>query len=306
MLTENTLLKMNKTITTIIVCLLLCLRITAQEKAAISSNFLVHITAFNEKRAVTYFDNLLNVFLKEDNKGIWHYYLGSYRTLEEADSVRHKIIELGYPYAYIIDVEKVRRECKLTCDNDPSIDPSVPTVMQNIRNITHLLFDFGKSGLKLDAKVQLNRLKIILSENNHYKVEFKGHTDNVGTPEFNQELSERRAEMAAAFILSNSIGSERIKTNSYGMEAPIAKNQKGGKDCPEGRRFNRRVEIFIMDMEGNVLNALVEPLDIPTELIYDGNRLKLSANWMILKRDLEEFAELKAFLPFKKSESSQH
>ena len=267
---------MSKTITNTLVFLLISLSIFAQEKPSSPvSNFLVHITAFNEKRPVTYFDNLQNVSMKQDNKGIWHYYLGSYKTLEEADSVRQSVLKKGYPYVYVIDVEKVRRECKLECDKDPSIDPSVPTAMRNIRNTSHLLFDFGKSLLKPEAKVQLNRLALILSENNKYKVEFKGHTDNIGTPEFNQELSEKRAESAAAYIKGRGVTTERIKLSSYGMEAPIAKNQKSGKDCPEGRKFNRRVEIFIMDIEGNVLNALVEPLDIPTELLYGGTTMKM-------------------------------
>lgn len=267
---------MSKTITSIVAFLLMSLSLPAQEKSiATVSNFIVHITAFNEKRPVTYFDNLQNVFIKQDNKGIWHYYLGSYRTLEEADSVRQAVLKKGYPYVYVIDVEKVRRECKLECDKDPSIDPSVPTAMRNIRNTSHLLFDFGKSLLKPEAKVQLNRLALILSENNKYRVEFKGHTDNIGTPEFNQELSEKRAESAANYIKGRSVSAERIKVSSYGMEVPIAKNQKSGKDCPQGRKFNRRVEIFIMDVEGNVLNALVEPLDIPTELLYDGTAMKM-------------------------------
>ena len=266
---------MSKTITFTIIFLLFSMSTFAQQQSPPpANNFLVHITAFNEKRPVSYFSNLENVFRKEDNKGIWHYFLGSFKTLEEADSVRRKVFEKGYPYVYIIDVEKVRRECRLTCDNDPSIDPSVPSLMRSIRNTTHLLFDFGKGTLKPDAKVKLNHLAAILSENNKYKVEFKGHTDNIGTPEFNQELSEKRAEAAAAYIRTRSIGADRIKTSSYGMEVPIAKNQKGGKDCPEGRRFNRRVEIFIMDIEGNVLNALVEPLDIPTELLAEHAALK--------------------------------
>ncbi len=265
---------MSKTITTTFIILLSSLSVMAQQQTVSANNFIVHITAFNEKRPLTYFQHLESVFIKEDNKGIWHYYLGSYKTLEEADSVRRKVIEKGYPYAYVVDVEKVRRECKLTCDSDPSIDPGLPTTMRNIRNITHLLFDFGKNGVKPEAKVQLNRLAMILSENNKYKVEFKGHTDNIGSPEFNQELSEKRAESASNYIKSRGISEDRIKVNSYGMETPIAKNQKGGKDCPEGRRFNRRVEIFIMDIEGNVLNALVEPLDIPTELLMEAPRLK--------------------------------
>jgi outer membrane protein OmpA-like peptidoglycan-associated protein len=266
---------MSKTITSTVVCFLFSLSLMAQEKPVVASNFLVHITAFNEKRPINYFDNLQNVYMKQDNKGIWHYYLGTYKTLEEADSVRKVVLSKGYPYTYVIDVEKVRRECKLECDKDPSLDPSLPTVMRNIRNTSHLLFDFGKSHLRPEAKTQLNRLSEILAQNGKFKVEFKGHTDNIGTPEFNLALSEKRAESALSYLKGRSIGTDRIKLTSYGMETPIAKNQKSGKDCPEGRKYNRRVEIFITDIEGNVLNALVAPLDIPTELLAEGGQMKM-------------------------------
>ena len=261
---------MNKAITTTCVFLLLSLSTFAQDSATTKNNFLVHITAFNEKRPISYFTNLENVFMSQDNKEIWHYYLGGYKTLEEADSVRRKVFELGYAYVYIIDVEKVRRECLLTCGDDPSI----PDIMQQLQNLTHLLFDFGKSSLKPDSKLILNHLTTILNQNGKYQVEFKGHTDNIGSPEINQELSEKRTESVAQYVQFKALSAERIKQTSYGMEMPIAKNQRKGKDCPEGRRFNRRVEIIIMDIEGNVLNALVDPLDIPNELLYDGPRLE--------------------------------
>jgi outer membrane protein OmpA-like peptidoglycan-associated protein len=266
---------MSKTITSTLVCLLFSLSLMAQEKTTTASNFLVHITAFNEKRPLNYFDNLTNVVMKQDNKGIWHYYLGTYKTLEEADSVRRTVLSKGYPYTYVIDVEKVRRECKLECDKDPSLDPSLPSIMQSIRNTSHLLFDFGKNQLRPEAKTQLNRLAQILSENNKFRVEFKGHTDNIGSTEFNLALSEKRANAASDYLKGRSIPTDRIKLSSYGKDAPIAKNQKEGKDCPQGRKFNRRVEIFITDIEGNVLNALVEPLDIPTELLAEGAKVKM-------------------------------
>jgi outer membrane protein OmpA-like peptidoglycan-associated protein len=235
--------------------------------AAERNNFIVHITAFLEKKDVSYFTNIKNVHTKEDNKGIYHYYVGSYKTLEEADSVRRSVVEKGFPYAYVVDVEKVRRECKLTCDTDPSLDPNMPSMMRQIRSLHHLLFDYNSALLRPESKTQLNRLSNVLSTNMSYRVEFKGHTDGRGTPEYNQELSEKRSESARNHLFSRGISANRVKTSSYGMEMPVAKNVKDGKDCPEGRKFNRRVEIFITDVEGNVLNALVEPLDIPTELL---------------------------------------
>jgi outer membrane protein OmpA-like peptidoglycan-associated protein len=231
------------------------------------NNFIVHVTAFLEKRNTDYFTTLRNVFVKGDNKGIWHYYLGSYATLEEADSVKRSVVKLGFPYAYVVDIAKVRRECNMSCETDPSIDEYQPTVMKQIRSLHHLLFDYNRATLKPESKEQLNRLGTILTSNGMYNVEFKGHADARGTPEYNQALSERRSDAAKTFILSRGVMADRVKTSSYGQESPIAKNMKNGKDCPEGRKFNRRVEIFITDREGNVLNAMVEPLDIPTELV---------------------------------------
>jgi outer membrane protein OmpA-like peptidoglycan-associated protein len=261
-------MKKTYTILPLLVCIALCGKLTAQPiKNLQGNNFLVHVTAFLENRPISYFYNLEGVFTKEDNKGIWHYFMGSYKTLEEADEVKRAVVAKGYPYAYVVDVEKVRRECKLTCDSDPSIDPSVPSVMRQIRSLHHLLFDFRKHSLSTDSKSQLDKLATILTGNGMYHVEFKGHTDAIGTPEFNQALSERRSETAKAYIASKGIVDKRMTTSSYGMENPIARNLRNGKDCPEGRKFNRRVELFITDAEGNVLNALIEPFDIPTELV---------------------------------------
>lgn len=274
-------MKKTYTILPLLVCIAVLGTLTAQPvKNLQGNNFLVHVTAFLENRPASYFYNLENVFAKEDNKGIWHYFLGSYKTLEEADDVKREVVAKGYPYAYVVDVEKVRRECKLTCDSDPSIDPSVPSVMRQIRSLHHLLYDFRKHTLSADSKTQLDKLATILNGNSMYHVEFKGHTDAVGSPEFNQALSERRSETAKNYVVGKGVIDSRMTTSSYGMENPIAKNLKNGKDCPEGRKFNRRVELFITDAEGNVLNALIEPFDIPNELVLASNvdDKKLSKN----------------------------
>ncbi len=266
-------MKKTYTILSLLVCIAAFGTLAAQPvKNFQGNNFLVHVTAFLENRPTSYFYNLEGVFAKEDNKGIWHYFLGSYKTLEEADEIKRDVVAKGYPYAYVVDVEKVRRECKLTCDSDPSIDPSVPSVMRQIRSLHHLLFDFRKHSLSSDSKAQLDKLSSILTGNSMYNVEFKGYTDAVGSPEFNQALSERRSETAKSYVLAKGVVASRTTTSSYGMENPIAKNLKNGKDCPEGRKFNRRVEIFITDAEGNVLNALIEPFDIPTDLVLASTR----------------------------------
>ena len=105
-------MKKTYTILSVLVCLAAFGTLTAQPvKNFQGNNFLVHVTAFLENRPTSYFYNLEGVFSKEDNKGIWHYFLGSYKTLEEADEIKRDVVAKGYPYAYVVDVEKVRREC---------------------------------------------------------------------------------------------------------------------------------------------------------------------------------------------------
>jgi outer membrane protein OmpA-like peptidoglycan-associated protein len=237
-----------------------------------TNNFVVHITAFNEKRPLTYFSNLDNVHIKMDNKGLWHYFIGAYASLEEADGIKKKLIEKGYPYAYVVDLMKMRKECAAQCESEPTLD--LPAVAKSIRSLTNIMFNFGKSSISSQATPYMESLATIMKEYSGYKVELKGHCDAIGSPEFNQALSEKRSNAARQYLVNKDIDFNRIKTSSYGFEAPIAKNVKDGKDCPEGRKFNRRVEIFIMDAEGNVLNGLVSPFDIPNELVYDGSVIK--------------------------------
>jgi outer membrane protein OmpA-like peptidoglycan-associated protein len=236
------------------------------------NNFVVHITAFNEKRPLTYFSNLDNVHIKMDNKGLWHYFIGAYATLEEAEGIKKKLLEKGYPYAYVVDLEKMRRECAAQCESEPTLD--LPAISKSIRSLTNIMFGFGKSSISSDASTHLENLIAIMNENGGYKVELKGHCDAIGSPEFNQALSEKRSATVRQYLANKGISSERVKMTSYGMEMPIAKNVRNGKDCPEGRKYNRRVEIFLMDSEGNVLNGLVTPFDIPADLKFEGSVVK--------------------------------
>lgn len=73
------------------------------------------------------------------------------------------------------------------------------------------------------------------------KIEIAGHTDSTGTREFNQKLSEDRAESLASWLIQNGISSTRITTVGYGESRPVADNE-----TEDGRRKNRRTEIKIM------------------------------------------------------------
>lgn len=104
----------------------------------------------------------------------------------------------------------------------------------------NLLFDFDKYQLKNNAKSVLNEISETLSQFDDVEIQISGHTDNIGDDDYNQELSENRANEVKKY-LQEKIGSEiSFTTIGYGETRPISSN-----DTEEGQAKNRRVEISI-------------------------------------------------------------
>ena len=110
-------------------------------------------------------------------------------------------------------------------------------------------FDFDKSVLRPDAVEILNEAVEILKRYPELKVEVAGHTDSIGTDEYNQKLSERRAQAVYDFLTTNGIDSSRlVGPVGYGESRPIAPNtNEDGSDNPEGRAKNRRTELNVQN-----------------------------------------------------------
>lgn len=79
-------------------------------------------------------------------------------------------------------------------------------------------------------------------------VRVEGHTDSVGSPDYNQGLSERRARAAAQVLVEQGIDVSLLEVTGFGQERPVASNtHPDGSDDPEGRQRNRRVEVILVD-----------------------------------------------------------
>jgi outer membrane protein OmpA-like peptidoglycan-associated protein len=113
-------------------------------------------------------------------------------------------------------------------------------VVSVLRNI---YFDFNKASLKIESYSELNKLESMMKQNAALQVEIGGHTDAVGTREFNNWLSKRRADAVKDFLISKGIDTRRVKTKGYGKEKPLASND----DDKEGRELNRRVEFKVLN-----------------------------------------------------------
>jgi outer membrane protein OmpA-like peptidoglycan-associated protein len=114
------------------------------------------------------------------------------------------------------------------------------TVLRNI------YFDFNKATLKPESYRELNNLKKIMDQNPWYKVEIAGHTDAIGSAQFNMELSQKRAQAVVNYLVKQGINPGRLIAKGYGETQPLASND----DELEGRELNRRVEFKIIKSSG--------------------------------------------------------
>lgn len=122
--------------------------------------------------------------------------------------------------------------------------PPVPSIEANSLLIaldSEVLFDVNKYDVRVhpEAEEVLKNLAIVLKEMDVKNFEIDGHTDSDGSDEYNQVLSEKRANSVKNFLVSQGVTAE-ITTKGYGESKPVASN-----DTAEGKQKNRRVEIII-------------------------------------------------------------
>ncbi|MDY0014662.1 MAG: OmpA family protein [Bacteroidales bacterium] len=105
----------------------------------------------------------------------------------------------------------------------------------------NIFFDTDKWELKPESEVELHNLLILLKNNHKMQVEIGGHTDNIGTREYNMLLSNNRAKAVFDYLIRNGIDAKRLKYKGYGFDNPISTN-----DTEAGRALNRRTEFTII------------------------------------------------------------
>jgi outer membrane protein OmpA-like peptidoglycan-associated protein len=117
-----------------------------------------------------------------------------------------------------------------------------------------VLFDTGRATLKPGADLALNRLATYLKGNSNTRILIEGHTDSRGSEEYNQSLSERRAQAVANALMSRGVSGDQLQPLGRGKGYPVASN-----DTPEGRQQNRRVEIVFSDAAGHFAQGANPP-----------------------------------------------
>ena len=120
----------------------------------------------------------------------------------------------------------------------------VPIEKEAIVRLNTILFDFAKAELKPEAFPELERVVELMRARPVMVIEVGGHTDNIGSDEFNQNLSEQRANAVLKFIVSKGIDKGRVTAVGYGEKKPRVSND----DEESGRELNRRVEFRIITL----------------------------------------------------------
>ncbi|MDW3194556.1 MAG: OmpA family protein [Cytophagales bacterium] len=184
---------------------------------AFNRSFNVHLSATTEGDMLQNFDDFIKLTDSYDL---------------ESEKVRQLLREAKY--AYLLELENQR-----TITQDHEVQAIEVGASFNVDN---LFFDFGKATLREESKTELNHLYDIM-EKSEIVIEFGGHTDNVGSDEANQQLSQARVNSVRNYLIEKGINGQRIDAVGYGETLPVASNE-----TEEGRQKNRRVELKITSL----------------------------------------------------------
>ncbi len=146
------------------------------------------------------------------------------------------------------DAERARQQAeeekadlrKRLLDQFNSVLQTRDTARGLIVNMSDVLFDTGKYTLRAAAREKLAKISGIVLAHPGLKLEVEGYTDNVGSEEYNQLLSEQRASGVMEFLVQQGLPESSVTSRGFGMSQPVATN-----DTSEGRAKNRRVELVV-------------------------------------------------------------
>ena len=136
-------------------------------------------------------------------------------------------------------------------ESDPLVSKTRDTARGLIVSMSDVLFDTGKYTLKPGAREKLSKVAGILISYPGLNIAVGGYTDNVGTDQLNQGLSEERAGAVRDYLVQQGVSTNSITATGFGNTLPVASN-----DNSAGRQENRRVELVVSgESIGNDVNV---------------------------------------------------
>lgn len=209
-----------------------------------------HIEPLLEKATL-----MTDKFIPDD--GRWHKWTGQFIADSSAEFLiignfqddKHTYIRqstkksLGYGYIYIDEVSLFKIPPILTAPVLPSPLRNYTPKVGEVVSLSRIYFEHDRADFLPNALVQLDQLLTFVKKYPSMRIEIIGHTDLVGSPEYNMGLSVRRAIAVRNWLVEKGIQPGRLTTSGKGSTMPIADN-----DTSQGRSFNRRVEIKVLSL----------------------------------------------------------
>ena len=151
--------------------------------------------------------------------------------------------------------------------------------------MSDVLFDSGKYSLKPGAREKLAKVSGIILAHPGLNLQIEGHTDSVGSEEYNQRLSEKRANSVRDYLVAQGLPADSVSAKVLGKTAPVTTN-----DTPVGRQQNRRVEMVVSG----------EPIGVAVGSTFDGRdsptvSVKVGLQQDYLSDLIEGFLQIRKF-----------
>ena len=141
----------------------------------------------------------------------------------------------GYnPRTVIVDPKDINADNKVI--RDIALSSKGETIVLN-----NLIFAQGKSVIDRGSYRELDEVAEMLKANPSIEIQLEGHTDNIGNPKMNMELSKSRVEAVKKYLVEKGVAKKRIQTKAFGGTQPLRNEM-----TPEARAQNRRVEMRIL------------------------------------------------------------
>ena len=211
--------------------------------------FLVYLVSFDTAATTAEFQEFEPVNVHQNQDGTFEYYAGAYGDEALADSVAQKAKDFGFLNAKVMSYAEFyakkgdTEESSAFSNDNPLVRLGLPNVAGGRAvSVSNLFFGFDSARLSEESRKELNRLSALLRQDTSYVLEVRAHCDALGEELYNIHLSERRRDIVVNYLIRHGVPDVRIEPHIFGEANPIA-----GNEDRESRKYNRRVELVIIE-----------------------------------------------------------
>ncbi|OWY21441.1 hypothetical protein C7N43_24825 [Sphingobacteriales bacterium UPWRP_1] len=219
---------------------------------------LTNVDTREEKTFVTGADGKYSFELDSESDYVIHaakeYYFTEVKSVStkgrDCASPDQSNMPLDFPIVKVIDENKLGPNGQIQPSDQVIITDGIPS---EVLNLNHIYYDFDQHYIRKDAKPELDKVVDFMYRNPSIILELRSHTDSRGTHEYNQALSERRAQSALNYIIGRGVTASRISAKGFG-ETQLTNECSDGIPCDDAKhQNNRRTEFAVVGYAANAI-----------------------------------------------------